>query len=356
MRAMVYEEFGGDVTVREVPDPVAPEGGIVVRVGASGLCRSDWHAWAGHDDSVRLPQIPGHEFAGTVAEVGAGVRKWRVGDRVTAPFVNGCGACDWCRSGQSQVCPNQTQPGFTHPGSHAELVAIRAADLNAVAIPDALSDDAAASLGCRFATAYRGVRSRANVQPGEWVAVYGVGGVGLSAVMVASALGARVIAVDRNPAALEFARTVGAEVVLTAGLSTPAEIAEITDGGAHVSVDAVGSATTSTDAVLSLRRRGRHVQIGLLTAGQLPVLPLDRVLAWELDVLGSHGMAAADYPGMLELVARGRLRPQDLLGSVVSLEAGADLLPHLDQASSAGIAVVHPAGIAVVHPAAAPGE
>jgi alcohol dehydrogenase len=339
---MVYERFGGNVDVRDVPDPVAPDGGVVIRVGASGLCRSDWHAWAGHDDSVRLPHVPGHEFAGTIESVGDGVTSWRVGQRVTAPFVNGCGTCAWCLAGQSQVCPDQTQPGFTHWGSHAELVAIRAAELNVVAVPDELSYDAAASLGCRFATAYRAVRARADVRLDEWVVVYGAGGVGLSTVMIAAAVGARVIAVDRNPAALDLALSLGAEHGLLATDSTPEEVAELTGGGAHVSIDAVGSADTSTAAVNSLRRRGRHVQIGLLSTGELPVMPLDRILAWELDILGSHGMSAADYPGMLDLVAHGDLRPQDLLGGAVSLERGAQLLPRLDQSGSVGITVVHP--------------
>lgn len=345
MRAMVYDRFGGPVEVRDLPDPIAPPGGAVIRVGASGLCRSDWHAWAGHDDTVHLPHVPGHEFAGTIASLGDGVTGWRVGDRVTAPFVNGCGVCRWCLAGQSQVCPDQTQPGFTHWGSHAELVTIRAADLNLVAVPDSLDDDAAASLGCRFATAYRAVRARADVRPGEWVAVYGAGGVGLSVVMIAHALGARVVAVDRSPAALDLAARLGAEHVVAAGSDTPSVIADLTDGGADVTVDAVGSASTSTDAVLSLRRRGRHVQIGLLSAGQLPVLPLDRVLAWELDLLGSHGMSAADYPGMLDLVATGALRPQDLLGGAVTLEIGAAMLPTSDTASPTGITVVHPAEV-----------
>ena len=343
MRAMYYAQFGGPVSVAVVADPVVPDGGVVIRVAASGLCRSDWHAWAGHDDSVHLPHVPGHEFVGTIETLGAGVQNWRIGDRVTAPFVNGCGVCDWCRSGQSQVCPDQTQPGFTHWGSHAERVSIRAADLNLVAVPDALTDDAAASLGCRFATAYRAVRARARVLPAEWVVVYGAGGVGLSAVMIATALGARVIAVDRNPAALELARRLGAEHCVEASAATPLEIADLTGGGAHVSIDAVGSATTSADAVLSLRRRRRHVQIGLLSPDQLPVLPLDRILAWELDVFGSHGMSAADYPGMLDLVARGAVRPDDLLGAVVTLEEGAALLPLMDQATSAGITVIRPA-------------
>lgn len=343
MRAMIYERFGGPVEVRDVPEPVAPDGGAVIRVGASGLCRSDWHAWAGHDDSVQLPQVPGHEFAGTIVALGDGVTGWRVGDRVTAPFVNGCGTCEWCATGQAQVCPNQTQPGFTHWGSHAELVAIRAADLNLVAVPDVLDFDAAASLGCRFATAYRAVRARAAVRPGEWVAVYGAGGVGLSAVMIAAALGARVVAVDRSPDALALAGRLGAEHTVPAGADAPAAIADLTGGGAHVSIDAVGAASTSAAAVLSLRRRGRHVQIGLLSAGQLPVLPLDRVLAWELDILGSHGMPAADYPGMLDLVAAGALRPQDLLRGAVTLEAGAAMLPRSDSAPPTGITVVHPA-------------
>jgi alcohol dehydrogenase len=367
MRAIVYDRFGTAPEVREVEAPTAPEGGVVIRVAASGLCRSDWHAWAGHDDTVHLPHVPGHEFVGTIEQVGSGVTNWSVGDRVTSPFVCGCGVCEWCLGGNAQVCPNQTQPGFTGWGSHAELVAIHAADTNLVAVPDTISDDAAASLGCRFATAFRAVRARADVQPGEWVAVFGAGGVGLSAVMIASALGARVIAVDRNPDALALARSVGAEatvVVPSSPLEAPAasvgvnssadglpgaaasvvdQVISITDGGAHVALDAVGSASTATDALLSLRRRGRHVQIGLLSADELPHLPLDRVIGWELDLLGSHGMAARDYAAMLTLVADGTLRPQDLVGGAVTLAEGATLLPLTATAPPTGITVIHPA-------------
>ena len=341
MRALHYETFSGPVAVGDLPDPELPDGGALIRVGASGLCRSDWHAWAGHDDSVRLPHVPGHEFAGVVEAVGAGVEHWRPGDRVTAPFVNGCGRCEWCRSGQAQVCPEQTQPGFTHWGSHAELVAVRAADLNLVAVPDGLPDAAAAALGCRFATAYRALTARAGLRAGEWVAVYGAGGVGLSAIVIARALGARPIAVDRSPAALETAARLGAEHTVPAGPDAPEAIAALTGGGAHVAVDAVGSAETATAGVLSLRRRGRHVQIGLL-AGGMPVLPLDRVIAWELDILGSHGMAAADYPGMLALVASGALHPELLVGRTVGLAEAAHLLPLAESAPSTGITVLDP--------------
>ncbi|WP_285113659.1 zinc-binding dehydrogenase [Leifsonia sp. fls2-241-R2A-40a] len=343
MKALYYERFGGPVEVAHLADPETPDGGAVIRVEASGLCRSDWHAWVGHDDSVRLPQVPGHEFAGVVEAVGTGVTRWRPGDRVTAPFVNGCGACEWCRAGAAQVCPNQTQPGFTHWGSHAELVAVRAADTNLVRLPDGLDADAAAALGCRFATAYRALTARARIQPGEWLAVFGAGGVGLSAVMIASALGARVVAVDRSPAALELAARLGAEHTLLAGADAPERVHDLTGGGAHATIDAVGSADTATAGIRSLRRHGRHVQVGLL-ATAVPELPLDRVIAWELDVLGSHGMAAADYPAMLDHVAAGRLRPQDLVGRTVGFTEAARLLETADTAPPTGIAVLHPAG------------
>jgi alcohol dehydrogenase len=341
MRAMVMDALAGPLGVRQVPDPVAPPDGVVVAVHATGLCRSDWHAWAGHDD-IALPHVPGHELAGVISSVGDDVRRWSVGDRVTVPFVCGCGWCEWCLSGNAQVCPNQQQPGFTHWGSFAESVVLHAADTNLVAIPDGVSFEAAAALGCRFATAYRALTARAAVRAGEWVTVIGAGGVGLSAVMIAVALGARVVAVDRNPAALEVATRMGAEHVVLAGTDVPGRVQALT-GGSHVSVDAVGSEQTCADAILSLRRRGRHVQVGLLpSATGLSAIPMARVIAWELDVLGSHGMAAVDYPGMLALIEAGTLRPQELVERVVGLDEAALLLPHLDTATPAGMTMIDP--------------
>ena len=343
MRAVVYDAIGVMPEVRDIPVPSAPDGGVVVRVHATGLCRSDWHAWAGHDE-VALPHVPGHELAGVVAEVGAGVEKWAVGDRVTVPFVCGCGRCEWCLNGEAQVCPDQQQPGFTHRGSFAEYVALHAADMNLVAIPESVSFEAAASLGCRFATAYRGLVGRARLARGEWVAVVGAGGVGLSAVMIAKALGARVVAVDRNPAALDVARSLGADRVLVAdGRDVPAAVHELTGGGVHVSVDAVGSEQTCADGIHSLRRRGRHVQIGLLPPVEgHPRVPMARVIAWELDVLGSHGMAAADYPGMLALIESGALDPERLIERVIDLDEAAGMLPGFDQATHAGMTMIDP--------------
>jgi D-arabinose 1-dehydrogenase-like Zn-dependent alcohol dehydrogenase len=339
VRALVFEEFGGPLQVREVPVPDPGPDGVVVRVGASGICRSDWHAWQGHDPDVVLPHVPGHELAGTVAAVGDRVRRWVVGDRVTVPFVNACGSCAQCAAGEHQVCSRQTQPGFTHWGSLAEYVALDAADVNLVAVPDELDLATAAALGCRYATAFRAVVQIGRVQAGEWVAVHGCGGVGLSAVQIAAAAGARVIAVDVSPAALELACALGAEHAVNGSADVPAVVAELTDGGAHVSLDALGAAVTCTNSVRSLRPRGRHVQVGLLPPAQgRPEVPMERVIALELQLFGSHGMAAHAYPELLGLIAAGRLDPRRLVTRELALDdAGAALA---EVGSRPGLAVV----------------
>jgi alcohol dehydrogenase len=289
--------------------------------------------------------VPGHELAGELVEIGAGDTRWKVGDRVTVPFVCGCGRCEWCLGGNAQVCPDQEQPGFTHWGSFAEYVALHAADSNLVAIPEQVDYTTAASLGCRFATAYRALVGRAGVAAGEWVTVVGAGGVGLSTVMIAHALGARVIAVDRNPEALAVAAELGASHTLLAdGADIPSAVTELIPGGSHVAVDAVGSEQTCADAILSLRRRGRLAQIGLLPPlNGHPRLPMARVIGWELDLLGSHGMAAADYPYMMDLIVTGALQPQKLIERTIGLEEAAAVLPGFDQATVAGITMIDPA-------------
>ncbi len=344
MRAVVIDAVRGRPEVREVTEPTAPAGGVMVRVMAAGLCRSDWHAWAGHDE-IAFPHVPGPELAGVVVEVGAGVGRWSAGDRVTVPFVCGCGRCEWCLAGNAQVCPDQHQPGFTHWGSFAEYVALHAADTNLVAIPESIDFAAAASLGCRFATAYRALVGRAHLAAGEWVTVVGAGGVGLSTVMIARALGGRVVAVDRNPKALAAAADLGAEhIVLADGSDVPSAVADLTGGGSHVSMDAIGSEGACADAILSLRRRGRHVQVGLLPPiDGHPRVPMERVIGWELDVLGSHGMAAADYPDMLALIEQGVLQPERLVERTIGLDEAAALLPGFDRATVAGMTVVDPA-------------
>ncbi|MBY8878461.1 zinc-dependent alcohol dehydrogenase family protein [Actinacidiphila acidipaludis] len=344
MRAVVFEEFGGPVRVREVPEPAVPRDGVVVRVEATGLCRSDWHGWLGHDPDITLPHVPGHELAGVVEAAGPGVTRWRPGDRVTVPFVCACGRCPACARGDQQVCENQQQPGFTHWGSYAQYVALHQADVNLVALPDGMAYATAAALGCRFATAYRAVVSQGRARPGTWVAVHGCGGVGLSAIMIAAALGARVVAVDTSAAALERARALGAAVCVDAadtGGDTAAAVREATGGGAHVSLDALGSARTCAASVAGLRVRGRHVQVGLLPGGATAV-PMDRVVALELELLGSHGMAAHAYPEMMRQVAAGVLRPDLLLGDRIGLDEAPAALTALSDGSPAGITVIEP--------------
>jgi alcohol dehydrogenase len=312
----------------------------VVRVGASGVCRSDWHAWSGHDP-VPLPHVGGHELAGTVEQVGEQVRAWVPGDRVTVPFVCGCGACEHCRAGDTHVCPHQTQPGFTGPGSFAELVALHAADTNLVRLPDGLDFVTAASLGCRLATAFRALVTHGRLGPGEWLVVHGCGGVGLSAVQVGAALGARVVAVDVSPAAAERARALGAAHVVV-GADPLADILDLTGGGAHVSVDAVGSPATAVASVRCLRRRGRHVQVGLLLGDRsTPPLPMDLVVALELSVHGSHGMPAHQYPELLARVVDGTLDPALLVGRVIGLDGVPDALTAMSgPAETVGMTVV----------------
>ncbi|MFE2731257.1 zinc-dependent alcohol dehydrogenase family protein [Streptomyces sp. NPDC059349] len=341
MRAVVFEKFGERAEVREVPDPVPAPHGVVVRVEATGLCRSDWHGWMGHDPDIRLPHVPGHELAGVVEAVGADVLDRRPGDRVTVPFVCACGTCASCAAGDHQVCERQTQPGFTHWGSFAEYVTLDHAAVNLVDVPDELSFATAAGLGCRFATAFRAVVAQGRVAAGEWVAVHGCGGVGLSAVMIAAASGARVVAVDVSPGALDLARTFGAAHCLNASEvpDVAAAVRELT-GGAHLSLDALGSPVTCAASVGGLRRRGRHVQVGLLP--QDPVVPMGRVIGLELELLGSHGMAAHAYPRMLEMVRAGVLRPDLLVTSTITLDAAPAALEAMGAAPGAGVTIIEP--------------
>ncbi|MEU8703334.1 zinc-dependent alcohol dehydrogenase family protein [Streptomyces sp. NPDC048680] len=346
MRAVVFEEFGREARVRDVADPGPSRQGVVVRVEATGLCRSDWHGWMGHDPDITLPHVPGHELAGVVEAVGQDVVNRRPGDRVTVPFVCACGRCPACAAGAQQVCERQTQPGFTHWGSFAEYVALEQADVNLVPVPDGMSFGTAAGLGCRFATAFRAVVARGRVAPGEWVAVHGCGGVGLSAVMIAVACGARVVAVDVSPDALRLARTFGATECVDASAhpaGADGAVRELTGGGAHLSLDALGSPVTCAASVRSLRRQGRHVQVGLLpSAAGDPVVPMARVIGLELELLGSHGMAAHAYPPMMDMVRSGSLRPDLLVTSTIGLDAAPAALAAMGVAPAAGVTVIEP--------------
>jgi alcohol dehydrogenase len=344
MKAVMVESFGARPRLSTVPDPAPESHGAVIRVMATGVCRSDWHGWVGHDPDIRLPHVPGHEFAGVVEAVGSQVRRWKVGDRVTMPFVAGCGSCPECHSGNQQVCDHQFQPGFTHWGSFAEYVAVHQADLNLVRLPEAMEFATAASLGCRFVTSYRAVVDQGRVSAGQWVAVHGCGGVGLSAVMIASAAGARVVAVDIADDKLALARQLGASATVNAtGVADVVEaVREITGGGAHVSLDALGHPLTCFNSISCLRKRGRHVQVGLMLGEHTtPAIPMSRVIAHELEILGSHGMQAHRYDTLFAMLGPDGMDPSRLVGRTVSLEQSIDVLTAMDSFPGVGVTVIN---------------
>ncbi|HEY4693230.1 MAG TPA: zinc-dependent alcohol dehydrogenase family protein [Bellilinea sp.] len=343
MRAAVFEQFQQPLSIQQVPDPTPDPDGVVLQVMATGLCRSDWHGWMGHDSDIHLPHVPGHELAGIVTAVGSNVRRFSAGDRVTLPFVCGCGSCPQCVSGNHQVCDHQFQPGFTHWGSFAEYVAIQYADVNLVRLPESIEFSTAASLGCRFVTSFRAIVDQGKTSAGQWVAVHGCGGVGLSAIMIANAIGARVVAIDISPEKLALAQLLGAEAVVN-GKDTQdvvGAVKEITGGGAHVSLDALGSLTTCFNSVANLRKRGKHIQVGLMLGGQNhPPVPMDKVIGNELEILGSHGIQAYRYPALIDMIVTGKLHPELLVQRTISLEESLDALVNMDSFSTNGVTVI----------------
>ncbi|MBU6488346.1 MAG: zinc-dependent alcohol dehydrogenase family protein [Burkholderiales bacterium] len=343
MKAVVFESFCAPPELKTVADPTPESHGAVIEVRATGVCRSDWHGWVGHDPDIRLPHVPGHEFAGVVQAVGKDVKKWRAGDRVTVPFVAGCGHCPQCHSGNQQVCDQQSQPGFTHWGSFAEYVSIDQADLNVVELPETLDFATAASLGCRFVTSFRAVVDQGKTSAGQWVAVHGCGGVGLSAIMIANAIGANVVAIDISEDKLDMARALGAVATLNATRvdNVVQAVQEITKGGAHVSLDALGHPTTCFNSIGNLRKRGRHIQVGLMLGDHsTPPIPMSKVIANELEILGSHGMQAHRYDVMFAMMASGKLQPEKLIGRTINLAQSIDALMNMDKFEIAGVTVV----------------
>lgn len=340
MQAAVYEQFRGPIAVVDVADPTPAADEVVVQILAVGLCRSDYHGWHGTDPDIVCPHVGGHEFVGRVVAVGASVTTVHEGDRVVAPFVNGCGQCEPCRLGQHQVCRNQEQPGFTRWGAFAQYTTIPFADTNAVQVPDDISDEAAALVGCRVSTAYRGVVERGRLAAGEVLVVHGCGGVGLAAVAIGRALGARVVAVDISADALALAGALGADELVD-GRDHPDVAAEVQarTGGAHVSVDCLGHAVTAANSVLGLRALGRHVQIGLFPAPTAD-FPISRVIRDELEVLGVHGLSASRFPEVFALMQAGRLDPAAMITQRLSLVDVPTALPAMGGFAQPGVSVV----------------
>jgi alcohol dehydrogenase len=340
MRAAVYERFEGPISVVEVADPTPLPDEAVVQVTAVGLCRSDYHGWHGTDPDIVCPHVGGHEFVGRVVAVGSAVRRVAVGDRIMVPFVCGCGECEPCRLGQHQVCRRQEQPGFTRWGAFAQYTTIPYADVNAVHVPEAVSDEAAALVGCRVSTAYRGVVEQGRLAAGEVLVVHGCGGVGLAAIAFGRVLGAQIVAVDVSRDALALAQQSGADLLLDATTvdSVDEAIHEMVGGG-HVSVECLGHAVTAANSVRCLRPLGRHVQIGLFPSATTD-FPVSRVIRDELEVLGVHGLSASRVPQVLDLVASGQFDPTAVVTQRLGIDDIPEALPAMGRFATSGVSLV----------------
>jgi len=354
MRAAILREYGEPLAVREVPEPEPGPDDAVVRVTACGVCRSDWHAWAGHgewaDDRVPRGQVLGHEPAGEVVAVGDSVDRFAPGDHVVVPFSLGDGTCPRCRRGHGNVCDDGRALGFEPdaPGAFAERVAVPDADYNIVERPPWLDATAAAALGCRYMTAYHALAERAGLGGGDRLAVHGCGGVGLSAVQLGDALGARVVAVDVDDRALSLAQDLGADETVSpndpggGAEDVPDRIRTLTDGGADVSVDALGIAETCRNSVRSVRPRGTHVQVGLTTEAERGdvSLPTDWMTRWEVSFVGSRGMPPTSYDDLFDLIEATDVDPAALVSDELALSEVSDRLAAMGEYDARGVEVV----------------
>jgi len=338
MRAAVLRAFGEDLSIEDVSMPDCPVDGVILRVLACGICRSDWHGWRGEDSDVSLGHIGGHEYCGEVVEAGPDAT-YVVGDRLIAPFILACGTCPACRSGASNTCADERVPGFTEAGAFAEYVAVPR-DWNLARLPETISPALAAALGCRVTTAWHALTGRADLRAGEWLAVHGTGGIGLSAALLGRALGARVVVTDTVQEKLDHALSLGVDAAVLADGSSDA-IHEITGGGAHVSVEALGIPATLAASISCLRMLGRHVQVGMPAGGDgTQSVDVMAVYRKNLALYGTRGMPAWRYPSLLSLIEGGQVDLEPLVTRRVSLSDTGRELSMFDAPAPPGVAVI----------------
>lgn len=340
MRAAILKAYREDLAIERVPDPVCEPDGVVLRVLACGICRSDWHGWVGEHPRVKPGAIPGHEYCGEVVEAGP-LSRWQKGDRVIAPFILACGQCPDCASGNTTICRSQRVPGFGEPGAYAEYISVPRSH-NLARLPDTITPVLAAGLGCRVTTAWHALTGRAEIRTGEWLAIHGTGGIGLSALLLGRALGARVIVVDVVPEKLAHAMTLGAEHAFDArDGDVAARIVEATGGGAHVSIEALGIGATANASLNCLRPLGRHVQVGLPTGHTARMeIDMNAVYMKQLAVYGTRGMPAWKYPSLLDLITRGVVDMTPLIARTVPLSGATPELRAFDGPMPPGVAVI----------------
>ena len=341
MKAAVYNTFNGPIEIKQVDDPMVTEKGAIIEVKASGICRSDWHGWKGHDPDIHLPHVPGHEFTGIVRQVGSKVRLFQPGDRVTAPFCCGCSTCPQCLKGNQHICDQHFQPGFTDWGSFAQYVHIKHADFNLIKLSNSIDFISAAGLGCRFITAFHGLVNQGKVAPSMFAVIHGCGGVGLSSIMIAVAYGANVIGIDINEKNLQKAKFFGAEYTINASREDVVDkVREITNGGADVSMDALGSHETSTNSINCLAKKGKHIQVGILGSENNIEVSTADLIAKEIEIIGSHGMPLADYNIIFELLLSKKIDLSLLIDRTVKLEDIPRELSNMDSYNNSGMVII----------------
>ena len=339
MRAAVVREFSEDLSIETVPDPTCPDNGVVLEVAACGVCRSDYHGWVGAHPKVQNGSILGHEYCGTVVEAGPNATH-KVGDRLIAPFILGCGSCSACQTGISNTCADQITPGFGTPGAYAEYIAVPF-DHNLVHLPPTMSPALAAGLGCRVTTAWHALTDRADVEAGEWVAVHGTGGIGLSVLLLAKMLGCRVVAVDVVDEKLDHAKQHGADAVVNAAKEdVAAAIRDITGGGAQVSIEALGIEATTNASLECLAILGRHVQVGMPSGDGRMDVNMRAIYAKQLSFFGTRGMPSWKYPRLLGMIDRGEVDISPMVAKEVRLEEASAELRAMNGPTQPGTAVI----------------
>jgi propanol-preferring alcohol dehydrogenase len=321
MKAVRLVEIGQPLEMQEIPMPAVGDQDVLVRIKAAGICHSDVHYRAGTSPTGPLPITLGHEVAGIVEQVGNQVTKIKPGDRVCLHYLVTCGGCKYCVRGHEQFCRKGRMIGKHRDGGYAEFIAIPARGV--VPLPDAISLEHGAVLMCSSATSLHALR-KGRMQPGERVAVFGVGGLGMSAIQIARAFGAlEVYAVDINPAKLAVAENYGAIPVNATEGNPVSRIRTLTEGyGVDVSLELIGLPLTTRQAVLSLAPFGRAVLAGI-TDQPTEFNSYWEIIGHEVEIIGCSDHLLQEFPLLLELVRRGELDLSRVVARTIPLDAGA---------------------------------
>ncbi|MBO8164778.1 MAG: alcohol dehydrogenase AdhP [Brevibacillus sp.] len=305
MKAAVVNRFREKLELKQVPVPEIGYGEVLVRIKACGVCHTDLHA--AHGDwpvKPKLPLIPGHEGVGVVEKIGEGVTSLMVGDRVGIPWLYwACGECDYCLTGWETLCQRQKNGGYSVDGGYAEYCKAPAAYV--ARIPDGLSDVDAAPILCAGVTTYKALKL-ADLAAGEWVAIYGIGGLGHLALQYAKAMGYHVIAVDIHDEKLKLASELGADLTVNGAACDPVQKIIDQIGGAHAAVSVAVTKKAFEQAYRSVRRGGTLVVVGLPN-DELPIPIFDTVLN-GVAVKGSIVGTRKDMQEALDFAARGKVK------------------------------------------------